>query len=564
METNQAMSEKDIFGIAKLYETALSEDVSWNSSYWNDKKYEVGGTLKDPYDPTKIARKRGNGTYKVNNGILSLGGSSPRLYIDYNFLNVEHTCYWKRIGNDGSSSQGCVIGHRSFVNGHLNTATNPCHTYYTKLRHDGKTLVHKESYHNLVDGKSMQWYGSQNKFNAYQRIVEGDYPSGKFIGVKSIVYDILDDETDDKSVQIELWIDEISGGNPELFKKSNWKLVDWYTDDGENFEGFNFYGRKGYSLIRNGNIEEAQYKFVSVREIVPAQNTTSNPLLSLTHDCSSGVEQETNTDVFGIYKLYESEPEFKNWDSRHWNNGKSRDVSGTDRDPDDPTGWSQKRGNGSFKITGNGILEMGGSEPRIYINSYLKITPASFFVNTESTVYYRRTGTDGANWGGLLIGSRSSPDGHSSDTDNTTTYYARFRHDGKVDFEKELTHPKSDYWWNSLHQHGKLFDGPLPSNRWIGMKFIVYTVQNKTKLELYIDTVSNGDSALVGDKSNWEKLGEMIDDGDFPVPIKDGCNVDPKKVIVKGNGVTLIRNTDIKKCEYKWFSVREIIPANLA
>ncbi len=269
-------------------------------------------------------------------------------------------------------------------------------------------------------------------------------------------------------------------------------------------------------------------------------------------------------DVFGIPMLFKSKPNFPGWDSRHWANGNSREVSSINRDPEDPTGWSQKRGSGTFKLSGNGILEMGGRQPRIYINSYKQpedSLPENFFVNTESTVYYKRHGTDGANWGGLLIGSRSSGEGHSSDIGNTTTYYARFRHDGKIDFEKELTHPSSEYRWDKIHQHGKLYDDNLPSDQWIGMKFVVYTPTSKpdtAKLIVYIDRKSNANPELINNLDNWEKLKEVVDSGDWPVSIKSGYGVDPKKVIVKGNGVTFIRNTGIAKAEYKWFSVREI------
>ena len=75
---------------------------------------------------------------------------------------------------------------------------------------------------------------------------------------------------------------------------------------------------------------------------------------------------------------------------------------------------------------------MGGSQPRIYVNGDLNddnISEKVFYKNTETTVYYKRIGTDGANWGGIVMGARSSPKGHSSGGDNyktTHTYYGRF------------------------------------------------------------------------------------------------------------------------------------------
>jgi hypothetical protein len=264
-------------------------------------------------------------------------------------------------------------------------------------------------------------------------------------------------------------------------------------------------------------------------------------------------------------QIYPSNPNIPHWISTHWNNGKKYKIQG--RDKNDPTGLSQKRGTGKLLVKGNGILEMSGSQPRIYINGDLDgdgISEAIFYKNTEITVYYRQKSSP-ADWGGLIIGCRSSPNGHSSPSSNyknTTTYYARFRGDGKVDFEKELTHSPTEYQWNGkLHTHGHIFDGPFPNNIWIGMKFICYTQKNgNVKLELYIDRTSQGNEEKIKDISVWEKLGEAIDAGDWPAPIisKYKNQINPYTIIKEGNGVPFIRNTDISKGEYKYFEVREI------
>ncbi len=266
---------------------------------------------------------------------------------------------------------------------------------------------------------------------------------------------------------------------------------------------------------------------------------------------------ESDTDSFGITKLYQTATGFTDWESTAWHNGLSRTVYG--RDYSDTTGWSQKRGDDVLQIDGNGIMEMGGgNQPRIYINPYPgneETNPEQFFKNVEATVYYKRIGDDGATNGGLVIGLRSGPNGHSSSGDfcDATTYYARFRHDGYWDFYKELKHTDG-----ATAKRTMLYPGRLPSEQWIGMKFIAYNINNDTnvKLELYIDKTSNGDVTNGGE---WTLVGEMVDDGSWSVPEDvSSCSYSNNHIITTGGGTVLIRNTGVLTAEYKYFSVREI------
>ncbi len=265
------------------------------------------------------------------------------------------------------------------------------------------------------------------------------------------------------------------------------------------------------------------------------------------------------SDSFGITKLYPTAVGFTDWQSTHWSNGHDRTVR-HGRDSYDSTGWSQKRGDTDLNIDGKGVLAMGGgNQPRIYINPYSgsdEENPAQFFKNVEATVYYKRIGNDGASNGGLVIGLRSGPNGHSRSGDycDATTYYARLRHDGHMDFYKELKHSKG-----ASAQRTKLYsDRKLPSEQWLGMKFIAYNINNdsQVKLELYIDNTSGGD---VSNGGNWTLVGEMIDDGSWHVKKGvSGCSYPDNHIITTGGGVALIRNTGIERAEYKYFSVREI------
>lgn len=268
-------------------------------------------------------------------------------------------------------------------------------------------------------------------------------------------------------------------------------------------------------------------------------------------------------DTFGITQMYPSKSGSRAWVSTHWNNTPSRSIKYSD-DDFDPTGWTEDHSSASdgFRIDGKGTMTMSGDGPRFHINSLDTAKDVSqFFRDIEFTAYYMRQGTTGKNWGGMVVGLRSGSLGHASSGGNdcdATTYYARFRNDGKWDFEKELKHPGSTYWSGSGYStQDALWNGkPLPVNRWIGMKFIAFNIENdsKVKLDLYIDSVSNGNPANGG---AWQKVGTVIDSGSWPSGDVSGCTYTQNSIILKGNGTILMR-TDGDTAVYKSVSVREV------
>ena len=99
----------------------------------------------------------------------------------------------------------------------------------------------------------------------------------------------------------------------------------------------------------------------------------------------------------------------------------------------------------------------------------------------------------------------------------------------------------------------------MPENKWIGMKYIVYNLENNTKvkLELYIDTLSNGNLVNGG---VWTKVGEIIDVGNWPsqTSLITGCAyTNPNTIITEGNDTCILR-TDGDATEYKTVSLRKI------
>jgi hypothetical protein len=262
-------------------------------------------------------------------------------------------------------------------------------------------------------------------------------------------------------------------------------------------------------------------------------------------------ESFADVDVFGITELMPSKSPPIEWNSLHWAQGGKRTLATTD--PLDPTGWSRKRGQTELmEIDGAGVLRMGGPQARLYFQG-TESKPV-FFRDVEFTGYFRRVGADGAANGGFVVGVRSGVNGHGEvDHCLANTYYLAYRYPGTWAFDKELDHPN-----DAIGKSGRLISGnqPLPSGRWIGMKYLAYNLpgRNAVKLEAYLDTVSDGNPVQGG---TWAKVAEIVDEGNWPAPPGD-CGYPATTVVATGGGVVFIRNTAAAEANYKLLSFREI------
>ena len=257
-------------------------------------------------------------------------------------------------------------------------------------------------------------------------------------------------------------------------------------------------------------------------------------------------------DAFGITQLYPPSATAAEWTSEHWNGGEDYSMA-FGEDDQDPSGLSGMRGDGELTVTGDGELVMSGAQPRIYIYP----DESHLWQNIEVTVYYQRVEDTGTAYAGLVVGVHSGPDGHNTDTAcDAHTYYARLRHDGDIDFEKELKHPASSTGNDVDASEVWPPDGVLPSGQWIGWKFVIYvTGASSVKLEAYRDLTGGEDGG------DWQLMNEQVDDGGWFAET-DCTQHDPtggeSDLVVTNGGAVLVRNTDITEARYRWLSVREI------
>jgi len=261
----------DVFGIDELYPSAPNGGL-WTSEHWaGGDGYDLTDRIDD-HDPLGISGMRGEGNLEVTgDGELLMGGSQPRIYIYPSdagpWRDIEVTVYYQRVNDAATAWAGLVVGARSGPEGH---GDDPCdaHTYYSRLRHDGATDFEKELMHSPSS--------TQSSIDAEEVWPpDGELPFDTWIGWKFVIYNLPDGE----SVKLESYRDMTEGE-----AGGDWQLLNETIDDGgwftetdceehspENGESDMIQLEGGTTFIRNTDVTEARYKWVSVREIAPNQ-----------------------------------------------------------------------------------------------------------------------------------------------------------------------------------------------------------------------------------------------------------------------------------------------------
>lgn len=268
-------AETDVFGITELM-PSRTPSLEWDSRHWTGSPRTLNGW--DTGDPTGWSRMRGDTQLKEVDGagILRMGGVQPRIYFmappgkTLFFRDVEVTGYFRRIGTDGASNGGFMVGVRAHPEGHTETDHCNASTYYAGIRYPGTWILDKELDHpNDSPGKSGRLFpGSQAM------------PSNRWLGFKYLAYNL----PDGKSVKLEIFADTVSNGEPKnggtWFKMAD--IIDngnWTAPPGNCGYPGNTVVTQGGGVVffRNTGAAEAQYKMVTIREIAPGTTALAAP-----------------------------------------------------------------------------------------------------------------------------------------------------------------------------------------------------------------------------------------------------------------------------------------------
>ncbi|TPV94757.1 MAG: hypothetical protein B7733_13580 [Myxococcales bacterium FL481] len=223
--------------------------------------------------------------------------------------------------------------------------------------------------------------------------------------------------------------------------------------------------------------------------------------------------------------LYPSLAGGKLWEAS-WDDGVPRTFDGVD--PRDPW-FDADHGSATYSVDGDGNLRISGSTPRMYVHDPDR---EEQWRDVEITMYFRRVADSGTNWGGLVAFARSNhgtirENGESGDAPSDESFCdsrgvgARFRYDGRVDFEKETDHPAS-----ATVIHKPLDEAcdlapqcdpaeiasdwslGMPYDAWFGAKYVVYDrPDGQVHLELWLDESEGVDGG------HWVQVAVYDDDG---------------------------------------------------
>lgn len=261
-------AEVDVFGSVIMH-PSRSPALEWNSLHWaQGGKRTLTGI--DPVDPTGWSRMRGDTQLKEVDGagILRMGGVQPRIYFmaaagkPLFFRDVEVTGWFRRIGTDGATNGGFMVGARSHPEGHTEADHCNASTYYAGIRYPGTWILDKELDHpNDSPGKTGRLFPGSRPM-----------PSDRWLGFKYLAYNLPDGE----SVKLEIFADTVSDGNPKnggaWFKMAD--IIDngnWTAPPGDCGYPGNTVVTQGGGVVffRNTGAAEANYKMVTIREIAP-------------------------------------------------------------------------------------------------------------------------------------------------------------------------------------------------------------------------------------------------------------------------------------------------------
>jgi len=199
------------------------------------------------------------------------------------------------------------------------------------------------------------------------------------------------------------------------------------------------------------------------------------------------------------------------------------------------------RGGGSLVIK-NGIMTMTG-EPRYYIKQKHK--------NVEFSAYFKLNGWKNnrpSSRSGFTLVTLSNHDSYAHNSCDARGYYLRLWANGELGFQQELKHDKkkSKTTYGNFWPNVRIWKNGIPKNKWIGLKFVVQRVGNKTYLKGYVDLTNGGGNWSLRIVKDASKM-KGYDPCRGPKPIRSG-------------NVSFIRTDRAKTVEVKNVRLKEISP----
>ncbi len=280
----------------------------------------------------------------------------------------------------------------------------------------------------------------------------------------------------------------------------------------------------------------------------------------------------------GIREVYATAAGSKTWYST-WDNGINRAFVRA-VDPIDPW-FDAAHGSASFLVDADsGVFKISGNVPRMYIHhpefvmgsSSLTVANAHAkqWRDVEVTVYGMRVADSNIAWGGINGVARANHGMTGSETVHlcdTRGIGARFRYNGRLDYEKETRHPTT-YAINTTTTTLWPSGTAMPFNVWIGFKYAVYDLPNgNVKVESYMD-MTNGAAG-----GTWVLVNQFEDNGaNWGGTTACAAGINPQERLTNGAGrpgsesglpnVSVYFRSDgigTNGLLYKKMSVREII-----